>query len=461
MPAMTVGFAEVEQELQRLRGRLNIIALQHAAYIIGSVAALGAATSMALAARGSPMASRVVAWATLLGVALSAVLAAVSCRRRWMSIQNTARFADTRSQLDDRLATIHAYRHRAQPPSRLAGILLTQALALKPRWDVAAIAQRRFPRSVYALLISLCALALAWQFEPLTPPGAAPGSKSAPTIEPHNQPSNSSDVSARYAQPAATGQKSVGEGEGAGESEAGEEAETVGSPSGSAKSEETSFREGNPSHNAARRDGGEKGAGNAGVPDQLQRADRNASGGESRSLESPASPGTRSAGRDRQPDKEGSTKGETLSARQTASKDSKAPADNAQRQPAQQQSQQADSKSAAGQPQTTLSSGGSVAAQQTTGASGQNLLAESQPQQRFSGELRKFALKLTAFSSVETSQSEPQPKPKRGEVSDVGTPASDPSAPHLSERDVPDDPLHRAEIAPEHEAIVRSVFQRE
>lgn len=458
---MTVGFAEVEQQLRRLRGRLNIVALQHAAYVIGSVAALGAAISMVSAARGSPMASRVVVWMTLVGVALSAVLSAASCRRCWMSIQTTARFADTRSQLDDRLATIHAYRHRAQPPSRLAGILLTQALALKPRWDVPAIAPRRFPRSVYALLVSLCALAFAWQLEPLSPPEAAPGSKSAPTIEPHSQASNPSDVPARYPQPVAAGPQSGDEGEGAGESDGGAEMQTGGSKGDSAKSEGTSFREGNPSLSTARRYGGEKGAANAGEPDQLQRADRNANGGESRSSENHASPGPRSAGLERERDADGSSKGENLFARQTEPKDSKASADNPQRRPAQQQSQQADSKTAAGQPQTALSSGGSAAARQTTGTSGQGLLAEPQPSQRLSGELRKFALKLTAFSSVESSQSEPQPKPKRGEVSDVGTPASDPSAPQLSERDVPDDPLHRAEIAPEHEAIVRSVFQRE
>ena len=159
MPAITLGLAEIEERLRLLRRRLNAVVVQDAVYISGSVVVLVAAALVVLALRGSASTFRMAVWA---GASLSAAVFAggvVFLRRRWLDSQTIAHFVDRRAQLTDRLATIIALRRRQQP-SRLAPMLIAQALGLGGRWQLQEIAPRRVPYSVVALLASIVVLAL-------------------------------------------------------------------------------------------------------------------------------------------------------------------------------------------------------------------------------------------------------------------------------------------------------------
>jgi hypothetical protein len=169
MPAITLGLAEVEERLRALRRRLNSVTVQHSVYLGSSGAILLVAVVIVAGLRASASTFRIVAC----GSALLAMIMAAACvgyaRRRWLDVHHTARLADRRAQLTDRLSTLVDLRMRPRP-SRLAPVLVSQALALGAQWQVRQIAPRRISRSILFLVAALLALAGTLFVERRTPP---------------------------------------------------------------------------------------------------------------------------------------------------------------------------------------------------------------------------------------------------------------------------------------------------
>lgn len=151
--------AEVEERLQLLRRRLNIFRAQHVAYLGGSGLTLIAALLLISGLRASPQAFRMILWLSV-AVALGGVgYALLALVRRWIDVMHVAGIADREGGLADRLTTLISLRSRPQP-SRLAPLLVTQALDLGERWRPERIVPRRVPRSIFLLLASLLLLVL-------------------------------------------------------------------------------------------------------------------------------------------------------------------------------------------------------------------------------------------------------------------------------------------------------------
>jgi hypothetical protein len=168
MPAITLGLAEVEERLHQLRRRLNWLSAQHAVYLSLSVVALVATALIILALRGAPAAFRAATWGGALLCLASVGWCVFTVRHRWLDVPGVAHLADRRAALIDRLTTLVDLRRRPRP-SRLAPVLVAQVLALSPEWQPARIAPRRIPRSVYALVAALLALGCTAFIERRTP----------------------------------------------------------------------------------------------------------------------------------------------------------------------------------------------------------------------------------------------------------------------------------------------------
>lgn len=178
MPAITLGLAEVEERLHALRRRLNAVTAQHSVYVCLSLTIAVLTALIILALRGSAVAFRTATWSG--GVLCLAVSAwgGLTARRRWLDVAGTARLADQRGGLTDRLITLVDLRARPRP-ARLAPVLVAQLLALSKQWQPQQIAPRRIPRSLLALLVSLLALGSTAFIErrpPVPPPAQASAS---------------------------------------------------------------------------------------------------------------------------------------------------------------------------------------------------------------------------------------------------------------------------------------------
>ena len=103
---------------------------------------------------------------------------------------------------------------------------------------------------------------------------------------------------------------------------------------------------------------------------------------------------------------------------------------------------------------------GSVAnAGQQSGEPAAELFGEAAAARMGGRESQKLPLKLGAFSAMAPNQVEPQRQaPPVGAVPFEAAPQAPPS---LSEEQVPDAALQKADVAPEHEALVRRIFTRE
>jgi hypothetical protein len=158
MPAITLGLAEVEQRLRTLRRRLNWVTAQQSIYLGASFVTLLVSAVIVVGLRASASTFRVAACTGLLLVVIAALASIAYARRRWLDLPETARVVDGRAQLTDRLATLVDLRLRPRP-SRLAPVLVAQALALGGRWQARQIAPRRIPRSILVFIASLLMLA--------------------------------------------------------------------------------------------------------------------------------------------------------------------------------------------------------------------------------------------------------------------------------------------------------------
>ncbi len=159
MPAITVGFAELEGRLEGIRRRLNSLSLFDCACAVGAALLLAASLLLASAFASS---AAVFTWtlrATSLLLIFTLGLAAWWLRSRWLDLPRTAIFVDRRAALDARLATILAHAKSATASS-LRPILLGQVYELGPQWSIERVAPRRLGRSAYALGAALLVFTL-------------------------------------------------------------------------------------------------------------------------------------------------------------------------------------------------------------------------------------------------------------------------------------------------------------
>jgi hypothetical protein len=470
MPPFSVGFAQVEHRLGTVRRRLNLVTLQDAAYLAGTLVALAAALVISVAVRGQATLFAVAVWAAAAAVTTALVGATLRVRRRWLSVEQAVRFADRRAALDDRLATLLLDPARARD-SRLRDILLAQILAATPRWDVETLAPRRVPRSLYALLAALAAL-VATSFlvrPPATPQSASTAMRPRPADErsgagmPRLPPAGSpAGDSAELLSPGrlehgGEGAERLG-GTGAREGSrpgiAGESAGRLTARSGpqqadhpdQAGSEERSGEAGMSPQAPPNAIGSSPNLAEGtqdGMAERLQDAIRQAIG----------APDANQKGRDETPggqrrearadqigsgSREQSRRDETESTSRDGRAD-KAPAPDAQ--------------AAIPGSGSAANPGGQV------GPASTELFSKERNPGMPVRESLTMPLKLGAFAAMQPSQVEPQRQPPANSLpfasGGVGAPA------RLAEEQIPDAPLQKADVAPEHEAVVRRIFTRE
>ena len=194
MAAITLGVAEVEERLRVLRRRLNALTLQHGVYLSLSAMVLAATLLTIVALRAAAQAFAVAAWTSALLGGGSVVWGALWVRWHWLDIAKAAALADRRGELADRLATLVALRAGARS-ARLAPVLVGQLLALGSRWQPRRLAPRLVPRSLYVLIASvLCLTATLLLTSHTRTPSAPPRATSAALPNAPDAPAHTSAV---------------------------------------------------------------------------------------------------------------------------------------------------------------------------------------------------------------------------------------------------------------------------
>lgn len=454
MPTQTLGIAEVERRLRVLRHRLNFLAVEDFAYRLGTLLVLAVALLWVLEGHASAAQLRLAGWATIAMSAISAAAAVVKLRRRWMTMEGAARLADRRARLDDRLAALLAHRTRSQR-SRLGSILLAQVFSLSGRWEPRVLAPHRVPRSVYGFVASLAVLAFVAQLtgQPPLPMQLAPEQTGAGTEAGTRgehmpafqrlQPMQERQANTTVARDAvATG----------GGNWRGSRARAPASAGGKPAQRDVA--------NQADRSGGPHPA----KPDLvLGEGERNTTADAGQGIvRNDDGTALRPA-----PDEKANNYGATRvkppgrqGANDTAHRNENDKAREAETGAAlhtdHRRSEPGD-KGSSNNPQP----GGSLAARESGGGRAGALLGERTAGTGAAAQGRTFPLKLSASSAVVPTRFEPQRGRSSGEAPSGGIADAPPQTPSLGERDVPDAPLHRAEISAEHEAVVRRIFNRE
>ena len=451
MPSFSVGFAQVEERLRIIRRRLNLLTLQDAIYRGGSLVALAATLLIALAMRDATWPFAIAAWSAAAAMVAALSAAALRIHRHWLSGDQVAGFADRHAGLDDRLKTLLDLR---RPPARLHGLLLEQVLAATPRWDVDALAPRRIPRSLAALAASLATLIATSYFvrAPAVPrsaaPPPAPRNTTADAVAP--QPGTGSARSA-----AASAAQTVAALQAAGAADA---------ERGTAHASAAAFRAGDsaPGEAAAGETAGNASAGRLGQHDRaasnpsdgvapgmankLQDAIRKAlgAGGDSDIPHPGAQPGAQAhqasdQHRSTQPHSDSGT-GE-----QRQGTESSHP-------PTAANSTQPRSAS------SNLPGTGSAAAAGTRGAHAGGLFGSAADAPAPTGGSQNLPVALGALSTLAPGGMEPRPQ-DAPRSDGAAANAHAPAAP--ADEQIADAPLQKAEVAPEHEALIRRIFTRD
>jgi hypothetical protein len=466
MPPYSVGFAQVEHRLGIVRRRLNLFMLQDVFYWSGCLATLAAALLVAVALRGRSGLFAVAVWAAVGAIAAAVVAAILRARRRWRSREDVVRWADSEAGLQDRLATLllDPVRTRA---SRLSDMLLEQVLAAAPRWDVAALAPRRVPRSLYALVAALAVL-IATSF--FARPPAIPLSSStanAPLPDPHPETDAMaksmrhrahSDVVAGAPQPGASAQHRRATGGATDEPMQTAGAGSSGEP-GESSARAARQDEGHPSSAVAEHRGN-----NPGVNQELTSPD------EAPARTNPAAQGMTEQLQDAIRHALAASRPEDSSPRRGSGRpaDEKlAPSDREAREPL---ARHDTGTNADQRNDGTLQPSGSAGQQPGTGASASagaqsgdataQLFSQAAAMRMIGEDSQRLAIKLGAFAALAPNQVEPQQRrPPPGTVPLDALPGKRPAT--LSEEQVPDAPLQKADVAPQHETVVRRIFTRE
>jgi hypothetical protein len=451
MPSFSVGFAQVEERLRIVRRRLNLLTLQDAIYRSGSLVALAAALLVALAMRGGTSFFAVAVWAAAAAVAAAIAAAGLRIRRHWLSRDQVARFADRQAGLDDRLTTLLDPRRR---PSRLHGLLLEQIFAATPRWDVDTLAPRRVPRSLPILAASLAALLFTSYFAraPATP-------RSAATLPPHvnsmkteaagpsrglesgraDAPDPARAVSALQAVGVAGADTAAAHPSSVAFRNAGSE---PGAPaSGATADSPRADRSGSRDAGALRQSDDAA----PGMANKLQDAIRKALGAHDTGGAQPGTPpGAQARGTSEQ-DRGTNPHSDSGAGARREGTDSTRPA----------------ATSATTQPpsaSSNLPGSGSAATAGARGAPAGGLFGSPTEAHLPIGRSQNVAVSLGALSTVAPSGAEPQRQDFP--VGDAaGADAHAPASP--ADEQIPDAPLQKAEVAPEHEALIRRIFTRD
>jgi hypothetical protein len=172
MPAITLGVADIESRLRAMQTRLNTFVVVRLACGGLSVVCFAVALGLALGWHHRLAAQGSLPWALATMIGAIAAATGFAIRRRWFDLDATTQLVDRQAELTDRLTTLVDLHVRPRP-SRLAPLLVAQAIALMPRWQPHLVAPIRIPRSAYALAAALLALGAATLIAPEAAPPAA------------------------------------------------------------------------------------------------------------------------------------------------------------------------------------------------------------------------------------------------------------------------------------------------
>ncbi len=451
MPAITLGLAEVEERLRALRRRLNAVTVQHGAYVAATAMFIVLTVIVVAGLRASASVFRVTAWVGTASVLIVASVCAVYTRRNWLDIAQTAHLADARGQLTDRLATLIDLRVRPRP-SRLAPILVAQTLALSPSWHPARIAPRRIPRSVFAPVTALLMLAGTLFLERHTPPPRPP----APAAPQRSAASIAAPPINRMTTSAGSTEHGGGsEGLSGGENNLLPGANSADGQGDGAEGKQQSSDSG-PSAESAQEE--------QSLTGRLQRTIQHALNPDAaaRPEQVAARVGSRSGteGRDAGGQHEGGPQTTRQREGENAATSGQTNDSNQQRQPFGSKPQNQDPQNQAGTDAPRDFSGSAPAA--GSGSNPQGLMDPNAPGGAVTeSDAKRFKLTITSF--LHPVQSQPNPHASRPD-NRAGTLAPGASASgadvELSEHQIADDALRKADIPPEYEELVRRVYSK-
>jgi hypothetical protein len=477
MPPFSVGSAQVEERLRVVRRRLNLVTLQDALYLSGSLVTLAVTVLVVVALRGRGSLFGVTAWAAIACIAAAGVAAALRIRQHWLSLEQVVRFADRKAALDDRLATLLLDPRRTRS-SALKDMLLEQILAATPRWDVDVLVPRRVPRSAFVLGASLAALiALSFFARPPATPqpasvthppsradlgDAAPPPHDASEHAPHDGGLPGSGAAMQTAGLAGARQ-------GGQPGQALSMSQATGTQSGGARNGRSATEAGNGVHGddaaAGAMHGGASVSTDAGqsrdMTEELRKAIREALGAESGQPEMLAKSESTGEGQSPGTNHSNDAADDPADAGRGTSRDGK-PGESAGARASDANNREGAARSLAQSGASNqLPGGGSASNPGALGGSSSTELFGNAPGARMAGsEAPNLGIKLSAFGALNAGQAEPQHDTPPPGSAGVGLPGHA-SSPALTDEQVPDAPLQKAEVAPEHEAVVRRIFTRD
>jgi hypothetical protein len=454
MPAISLGFGEVEERLQQIRRRLNSLSLQHAAYLAGTLIALLGALLVVVALRAPPDVFRACLAAYAVVVCAVAGVASFRLRARWLSLEGVARLADREATLESRLSTLCA--QRSQPKrSRFGGILLAQTLALAPRWDRTTLAPRRVPRSVYLLLASFVLLGASWFAPPRQADSIAENdtSTTAPKDESETFNEHPAETSA-LPRPAPDESGAGIEGRGSGLAPIGESPALAGQHSAPGNIDGLP----EPGQLGNREIGNLAGA----DPGQQRRSLGAAMDRSEESVEVRPPAGERRGSQRDTPDIDRRPSAHTGSA---GGKDATRPDQRADQDPNRGQTNGTETARSKAQTESSTAKGGSKPSGKVDGGPvNDSLYEKGEAQVASQGEAGKagtFALRLTGVAASAPASFEPQNQKPQEDGQGFGMGQSSSPQTGLAELQVEDDPLQKAQIAPEHESLLQRIFRHE
>ena len=478
MPLFSVGSAQVEERLRVVRRRLNLVTLQDALYLSGSLVALAATVLVVIALRGRGSLFGVAVWAAVGCIAAAGVAATLRIRQHWLSLEQVVRFADRKASLDDRLATLLLDPRRARS-SALKDVLLEQILAATPRWDVDVLVPRRVPRSAFILGASLAAL-IALSFFARPPATPQPASVAHPpsradvgntTPPPHDAaerapqdgglPGAGAAMQMAGLAGAHGGTLQSGEGQSMGQA--------AGMPSSGARGGQSAPDASSGAHGdraaATTHEGGASSPPDSDqsrdMTEELRQAIREAFGAESGQPKILAKSGPAGSGEapgmhqsnDAAGDRADGSRGATQDGKPGESAGARASDANAREPAARSQSQPSGS--------ANLPGGGSASNPGARGASSSSeLFGHAAAAPMAGSDAPNLGIKLSAFGALSPGQAQPQHETPPTGGAAVGAASRGGSQP-VTDEQVPDAPLQKAEVAPEHEAVVRRIFTRD
>jgi len=456
MPAITLGLVEIESRLRLVRRRWNGRIVQHAAYFGASLLVLAAALLIVLALGDGVTAFGVAFWAAIAAVVLVTAVATRLVRRRWLSLDQVARRVDQTAQLDDRLSTLVGCAPQLQR-SPLGGVLIRQLLALSPRWAPEQIAGRRVPRSLWLLIGSLCLLLVIAFLERRSAPPAGPrtaaeaaGDRTGRLVP--VQGLNAKGQSVALSTKEAGAENEAPDDSGASGDDANADQAGGQKSGGSQRAHEPFAPDGSPGSP----EGTGEGRKGEGVPERVQKLIRGAFG--AKMLAPPHQVAGGTSGSHERAEAEAPRAGQQQGASQRPAAPPPFQGGGSRGSDTEQtaHSPPASAPHAENGHEGTQQGGGAPRAGGGTGAGA--LFGAAAPGEHEGSAAKTFQLKLSSFGNSFRVDTEPQTRKETESVPTSGTVAGAGGETELNPDQSADDPLHKSEIPPEHEATVRQIF---